>query len=146
MEPNWGLLGGHDDGELRADFPGGFPGDKRDAFTEAGRTQQENDIYQYVQRLLTIRKAHKALQSGELIHFRPFHEVYVYFRTTPEQRVMVVLNHNKEKQKISLAHFADQLTGAVKLRELITGEETDNTPAANIILEGMTAGIYEVLK
>ena len=34
--------------DLRADFPSGFPGNKRNTFTETGRTQAQNEIFSYL--------------------------------------------------------------------------------------------------
>ena len=41
-----GLTGGKHHGEIRCDFPGGFPKDTRDAFTAEGRTEVENMIFE----------------------------------------------------------------------------------------------------
>ncbi|HZC43923.1 MAG TPA: alpha-amylase family glycosyl hydrolase [Acidobacteriaceae bacterium] len=51
-------------GDNRADFPGGFPGDAKNAFTPAGRTPQQQAMYAWVQGLLDLRAHHEALQTG----------------------------------------------------------------------------------
>ena len=43
-----GIKGGTKHGELRQSFPGGFVGDERNAFTKEGRTEFENDLYDYL--------------------------------------------------------------------------------------------------
>jgi len=141
-----GMKGGPDHGRLRADFPGGFPGDTRNAFTEAGRTAEENDIFNFTQRLLRIRKTFKPLQLGSLVHYRPAHEVYVYFRILGDERMMVVINHHKDHQTVSLSPFEHQLPAVVRLRELMTGKEFDLSQKFEIELDGMTGGIFEVVK
>ena len=40
------------DGYIRLDMPGGFPGDKTDAFTAQGRTELQNEAYDYLSKLL----------------------------------------------------------------------------------------------
>ncbi|HJZ38755.1 MAG TPA: hypothetical protein VJ203_00150 [Bacteroidales bacterium] len=35
------------DGDIRRDFPGGWPGDARNAFTRQGRSEKENEVYDY---------------------------------------------------------------------------------------------------
>ncbi len=141
-----GMKGGPDHGRLRADFPGGFPGDKRDAFTSAGRTEQENDIFNFTKQLLHLRKKYTPMQSGRLIHFKPANEVYVYFRILKNERLMVVINHNKEKQKVNLLPYSHQLLNVVRLRELLTGKEFDLSQEREVELEGMSGGIFEIVK
>ena len=46
-----GMPGG-DDPDNRRDFPGGFPGDPTNAFTSAGRTAEQQDVFAYLQSLL----------------------------------------------------------------------------------------------
>ncbi|MFA5832402.1 MAG: alpha-amylase family glycosyl hydrolase [Bacteroidota bacterium] len=140
-----GMKGGKDHGLLRADFPGGFPNDTRDAFTEPGRTQLENELFKFSQGLLQIRKSHKSLQFGTLIHFKPSHETYVYFRILKNERMMVVINHHKEEQKISLSPYTHQLKGVTRLRDLVSGKEFSLIDQQEITLEGMTGGIFEIV-
>lgn len=139
-----GMKGGKDDGTLRADFPGGFPGDSHNAFTEQGRSPHENDIFNFTKGLLKIRKEHAALHSGTLIHFKPFNEVYLYFRTTDKEKMMVVINNNKEKQTIHLSSIGHQLQGTVVLHELFTNKDIVIAETKELEIEGMTAGIYVV--
>jgi len=140
-----GMKGGPDNGTLRADFPGGFPHDERDAFTEQGRSQLENNLFIFTRQLLQIRKTHKQLQSGTLIHFKPSDEVYVYFRILNDERAIVVINHNKEGRSISLTPYLHQLAGATRLRELVSGKEITLDEKHEITLEGMSGGIFEIL-
>ena len=44
------------DGNVRRDVPGGFPGDKTDEFTRAGRSAMQNEAYDYMSNLLQWRK------------------------------------------------------------------------------------------
>ena len=141
-----GMKGGKDDGTLRSDFPGGFPNDQRSAFTEAGRTAEENDIFNYTRQLLKIRSTHKSLQTGTFVHFKPNNEVYVYFRSLNNERMMVIINHNKEKQTIDLTPFTHQLRGAVLLRNAITGKEISLSGNNVVELDGMTGGIFEIVQ
>ncbi len=57
-------LSSEPNGDNRADFPGGFPGDPQNAFTAAGRTPQQQAMYAWVQSLLDLRAHHPALQTG----------------------------------------------------------------------------------
>lgn len=55
---------GGGDPENRHDFPGGFPGMKDDAFTEAGRTPVQQETFAWVAKLDALRKQHDALGCG----------------------------------------------------------------------------------
>jgi len=140
-----GMKGGPDHGTLRADFPGGFPNDQRDAFTESGRSAGENDIFNFTRQLLKIRSTHKSLQRGSLIHFKPKNEVYVYFRTLDSERIMVVINHNTQKQTVDLLPFANQLQGGISLRNVINGNEIELSGTADLQLEEMSGMILEIV-
>ena len=59
-----GMPGGEDP-DNRRDFPGGFPGYQHNAFTQAGRTSEEQDVYSHVKGLLQLRREHPALRVGE---------------------------------------------------------------------------------
>ncbi len=58
-----GMPGGSDP-DNRRDFPGGFAGDTHTAFTKAGRTSTEEDVFEWTSGLLALRREHPALQSG----------------------------------------------------------------------------------
>ena len=62
-----GMPGG-DDPDNRRDFPGGWAEDARSAFTVAGRTPAEQEIFSYVQAMLQLRREHAALRRGRQWH------------------------------------------------------------------------------
>lgn len=145
-----GMMGEGDHGRIRQNFPGGFPrdppiamaGDPRNAFTPEGRTPQENTIFDFVKKLLAIRKEHKALQTGSLVHFPPKDNVYVYFRILPEESVMIVVNNNPTKQTVKFDEFEKYLEGSRGLRNLMTAEELEVD--GEIPIDGNTVGVFEV--
>jgi glycosidase len=49
-----GMTGGEDP-ENRHDFPGGFPGDSHDAFSQTGRTATEQDLFAWISGMLALR-------------------------------------------------------------------------------------------
>jgi glycosidase len=55
---------GGDDPDNRRDFPGGFPGDAQDAFTQAGRTAEQQVQFTWIEELTKLRREHTALQCG----------------------------------------------------------------------------------
>ena len=113
-------VNGH--GVLRRDFPGGWPNDKRSAFTAEGRTKRENEAWIYLQTLLNWRKTASAIHNGKLIHFIPENEVYVYFRQNNEQTVMVILNNGYQPKVLKTDRFNEVLDGFTGGTDIITGK------------------------
>jgi glycosidase len=93
---------GGEDPDNRRDFPGGFPGDQRNAFTQAGRTPDEQDVYAHVQALLKLRREHPALRVGELRHVVVSDDYYVFTRETNDERLMVVFYKGDADQSITV--------------------------------------------
>jgi glycosidase len=116
------IRGGDDHGTIRADMPGGFPGDSRNAFTREGRTEGENAMFEFIKGLLTVRSHHPALQGGTLIQYPPVDEVYVYFREAPGDTVMVVLNNGTQENELNLRQYDNRLHQAGRLYDLRSGE------------------------
>jgi glycosidase len=140
-----GLSGGRDHGTIRCDFPGGFPPDRRDAFTPQGRTAGENAFFNWTRQLLHLRKNHPALSRGRLIDFPPVNEVYTYFRVAAGDRLMIAVNARDERQQISLLPFRHPLGDARALRDLDTGQLVDLSKTSDIDLDGVAARIFQIV-
>ncbi|MBN2615837.1 MAG: glycoside hydrolase family 13 protein [Bacteroidales bacterium] len=130
------------DGVMRNDFPGGWPGDPKDAFTAAGRTPEQNDAFDFLRKLLNWRKTDSTVQYGNLVHYIPENGVYVYFRAYHGKKVMVLLNNNNDKDvTVALNRFAHDMKGFHHATSVMTGKqfELQNTltvPAKSpVILE-----------
>jgi len=98
-------------GYIRKDFPGGWPGDPVDAFSARGRSTDQNTAYNFVKHLMNWRKNNKAVQEGKLTHYVPENGVYVFFRQTEDECVMVLLNNSKEDREVDMRRFAVNLKG-----------------------------------
>jgi neopullulanase len=116
-----------DDGLVRSDMPGGWAGDKVNAFTGKGLSAEQADMQQLVRTLLNWRKTSDAVTQGKLLHFVPEAGVYVYFRYTDKQKVMVVLNKNAQDTKLELARFSEILGAASKGRNIVSGVSVNLT-------------------
>jgi len=136
-----GMPGGGDP-ENRRDFPGGWIGDANDAFTQAGRTRDQQEIFSYVQALLRLRREHAALRSGQLWHLASDESSYVFVRETEEERVVVAFNnadHSREL-RIPLADTPVQRASAIGLllgearAELAKGEIRVAMPAQSLTI------------
>jgi len=91
-----GMAGGGDP-DNRRDFPGGWREDARNAFTEEGRTREQQELFSYVQAILTLRREHAALSSGRLWHLFSDETSYVFARESEEGRLVVVFNNSKAR-------------------------------------------------
>lgn len=121
-----GMKENEDHGTLRKNFPGGFPNDDRNAFTQLGRTDYENDIHDFFQKMLALRKAHPALAKGELIHFPPQNDVYIYFKKADDELIMNVINTGNNDAKIDLSKFSNIINGKINFINLYTSEDLLN--------------------
>lgn len=81
-------------GLLREDFPGGWSGDTLNAFTKEGRTEWQDSMYTNLHTLLKWRATSDAIATGKLTQFVPMEGIYVYFRHSEKQTVMVIANTN----------------------------------------------------
>ncbi len=107
-------------GHLRENFPGGWPGDKINAFTQKGLSEEQLDAFNFTRRLLNWRKTSKAVQYGKFIHYIPENGVYVYFRYTEDEAVMVLLNNNEKEVRVDLSRFAENLQGYSGAKSVLT--------------------------
>jgi glycosidase len=85
---------GPDEPTARGDFPGGFPGDKRNAFTAAGRTKEEQELFDFIRRLTTLRRELPRLQNGLLINLYVAEQQYAYARALRDIVAVVVFNND----------------------------------------------------
>ncbi len=96
-----GMPGGGDP-DNRRDFPGGWTEDKNNAFTQVGRTPEQQEIFSYVQELLRIRREHAALRGGQLWHLASDESAYVFLRESEEERVMVAFNNADKTRDLKI--------------------------------------------
>jgi glycosidase len=93
---------GKDDPDNRRDFPGGFPGDARNAFLSSGRTANEQSMWQWTHDWLELRRKYSAMRSGQLTDLYFDDDSYVFSRQTREQRVVVAINRATTARKVSM--------------------------------------------
>ncbi|MBK6930246.1 MAG: glycoside hydrolase family 13 protein [Saprospirales bacterium] len=108
-------------GNIRKDFPGGWPGDAQNKFTAAGRTALENQAFDFTRTLIRYRNATTALQTGRLMQFIPENGVYVYFRFDAQKTVMVALNTAGSERLLDTRRFAERLQGFRKAKDVMSG-------------------------
>ena len=109
------------DGCLRRDFPGGWKGDKVNCFTAEGRTDLQNEAFDYTRKLLNFRKGNEAICKGTMKHFSICKGVYVYERKYNDKSVVVFMNGTDEKQTLSLVTYREILPSS-SVTDFISGK------------------------
>jgi glycosidase len=141
-----GIVGDAKHGNIRSPFPGGFNGDKVSSFTKEGRDSLQNNLFDYLQNLISLRKKYKSLSSGKLIHFYPFDNVYIYFKELGNEKIMVVVNDNKEKKVIDLAHVKHLLKSVKSFSNLNTNEVINYSSQLNLTVNGRKAELFKIIE
>ncbi|MCD4696978.1 MAG: glycoside hydrolase family 13 protein [Bacteroidales bacterium] len=110
-------------GYIRKDFPGGWPLDVTNAFTREGRTVLQNKAFDYLKNLLQWRKGKTAIHEGKLKHFVPENNIYVYFRYTDDDCVMVAFNNSKNELKaLDTEKFKECMKEYTYAKNIVSGE------------------------
>ena len=109
------------DGNVRKDFPGGFPGDTKNCFTREGRTQAENAMFDWLSRLLHWRQGNDVIIKGKQTQFIPYKGIYVIARQYNGKTVLTILNGNHKQAEMQLDRYAEVIGNATAARDVITG-------------------------
>jgi glycosidase len=112
-------------GKIREDFMGGWPTDSLDKFSADGRTDLENEAFDYIKSLADLRQANEALHSGETTQYVPVDGLYVYFRYTDDQVFMVVVNTSDKEVTTKAAKYDQFLKGKTRLTDALSNDEND---------------------
>ena len=126
------------DGYIRLDVPGGWPGDAVNQFEASGRTDIQNEAWNYMQKLLKWRKGNEVIAKGKMKHFVPQNGVYVYARNLNGKQVVVIMNGNAKESVLPLDRYDEILKGYTSGKDVITGKVVS-------LLKGLTLGAKDVL-
>ncbi|GAA0857450.1 glycoside hydrolase family 13 protein [Aliiglaciecola litoralis] len=124
--------GTEDHGIIRSDFPGGWQDDSSSGFSGKGLSEQQIQIQGFFRKLLNWRKSSTAITQGKLAHYTPQNGLYVYFRYTQEQRVMVILNKNDSITDLPLERYTEMLNGAKTAKNVLTDQHISLGQALSI--------------
>lgn len=108
------------DAEVRKDFEGGWADDKVNKFLASGRTEKENEAFNFVKKLANYRKSSEVLTTGKLTQYLPTDGLYVYFRHTLDKTVMIIMSQNKEDKNLDTTRFMENMKGYVSAKNAIT--------------------------
>jgi glycosidase len=88
------------DPDNRRDFPGGWPGDPRNAFEASGRTAEEQDVFEHVRKALRLRAEIEPLRRGRMLHLAINEHSYAFARFTDRKTVIVAFNNHTQPETI----------------------------------------------
>ena len=99
---------GNNDGGTRSDFPGGWKGDKINAFTQKGLSKQQIEAQEFLKKILNWRKSKKVIHYGKLMQFTPYSNgIYSYLRYDDNDVVMVVFNSENKSKVIEIKRYEE---------------------------------------
>jgi glycosidase len=130
-------------GKIREDVMGGWPGDPVDKFTQAGRSEEENEAFDFITSLTKIRASYPALQSGKTTQFVPTNGVYIYFRHDDNDTFMIAINTSDKAAERSLAMFKELVPEGAGLEPVIGNVKI---VAGALELPAYGYGIFKVTK
>ncbi|MGX4643651.1 glycoside hydrolase family 13 protein [Massilia sp. SYSU DXS3249] len=132
---------GRNDASYRTGFPGGWAGDKVDAFTGKGLSKEQRAAQELVRKLATWRKGQPVIHTGKLMHFGPENNTWVYFRYDDQKRVLVAFNNNDKEMVLPTSRFQEMLKGTPSGVDVLSGRTVDLTrelrlaPKATALIE-----------
>ena len=124
------------DGHVRKDFPGGFPGDKHNAFTREGRTRAQQSMFNWLSRLLHWRRGNETIIRGYQTQFIPYNGIYVVTRRWHRNTVMTILNGTTQDAVLDISRYQelfDDGQDVSRVQDIPTGRYYDLTK--NLILK-----------
>ena len=132
------------DGNVRKDFPGGFPGDKHNAFTREGRTRAQQSMFNWLSRLLHWRYGNETIIRGYQTQFIPYNGIYVVTRRWHRNTVMTILNGTSQDAVLDVSRYHELLDDGQDVshvQDIPTGRYYDLTknltlkPRQTLVLE-----------
>jgi neopullulanase len=120
------------DGNVRLDFPGGWPGDKKNAFTGEGLASYEASVQQLVRTLGNFRLHSSALKGGKMMQYAPHGDLYVYFRYDDRQTILCAMNPGNKPRHIDFTRFSERTTAFTRGVDIPTGQSYPLDQAVDI--------------
>lgn len=133
---------GKGDADIRQDFPGGWTGDKNNAFTKAGRTEEQAKFFDFSSKLFQWRKGKSVIHSGKMTHYIPEDNVYVYFRYNDNETVMVIINNAAQSKTFKTARFQENIKDFTSGKDVLTGKSIN--VKEDITIDGKSVLILEL--
>ncbi len=135
---------GPDEPTTRGDFPGGFPGDKRNAFSKDGRTKEEEDLFDYIRKLTHLRIELEPLKRGGLVSLYVSDQQYAYTRRTKNAIVVVAINNDTKPIMITFEVASAGLANGARLVDRLRASKDVQVENGklNVALPSRSASIF----
>ena len=135
---------GADEPTTRGDFPGGFPGDQRNAFTRDGRAAEEQDLFDHIRTLVHLHTKLEPLKRGSLVNLYASDQQYAYARTTKNASILAVINNDTARATIEFdVSRAGLPNGAALIDRLgVSNELRVEAGKVQVALPGRSAAIF----
>jgi len=111
------------DGLVRLDFPGGWAGDKKNAFTGTDLSPDEGAVQQLVKTLGMFRHGSSALKTGKMMQYAPDKALYVYFRYDAKETVLCAMNSGEMPVTLDFSRYGQRTGGFTKGVDVLTGQQ-----------------------
>jgi glycosidase len=126
---------GGDDPDNRRDFPGGFPGDARNAFERRGREPREQRMFDWTRDWLRLRRDHSAIRRGELIDLAFDDDSYAYARRDQSEIVIIAINRAATPKHLSIPASSLDLADGATLAPLLVAEDRPRVAGGALALK-----------
>ena len=113
------------DGNVRKDFPGGFPGDEHNCFTREGRSKAEQQMFQWLSRLLHWRQGNDVIIRGSQTQFIPYAGIYVIARQYKGRTSLTILNGTSKPATMEVKRYAEVIGNTQRAKDILTGRYYD---------------------
>ena len=129
------------DGNVRKDYPGGFPGDTHNCFTKEGRSKSEQAMFSWLSRLLHWRQGNEVITKGKQIQFIPYNGIYVIARQYKGKTALAILNGTSKPATLDVARYAEVIGSATRVKDILTNRtynlstNVELKPRQSLILE-----------
>ena len=129
------------DGDIRLDVPGGWTGDKENHFTKEGRSDLQNEAFDFMQKILKWRQGNDIIANGKMKHYAVNNGVYLYERYMNNKKVVVVMNGTTNNVELKLDRYAETLGNSKQGFDIFSNKNIHLsnplklTPRQTIILE-----------
>jgi neopullulanase len=121
---------GGGDPDNRRDFPGGFPGDSRNAFTRQGRTAVENDVFDHLRNLARLRASSAVLRRGSLVQLYDEEQQTAFARMLGDEVAIIAFNNDTKPATldidVSATGLSENATPFARLSEVGRAPRIEN--------------------
>jgi len=135
---------GGGDPDNRRDFPGGWPGDPRNAFEPSGRTADQEAVFEHVHQLAHLHAELEPLRRGTLVDLAVGDQTYAYARVTKDASVITLINNDSKAATLDCEVTASRLADGATLSDRLGAGPDVKVQMGRIVvtLPARSASIY----